>query len=367
MLLHSVHHDASTSTSTDTCRRRFADPAGSSDNKSAQKDRKTCSSDGGHGHCSRRVSWPSRPARSSAVTGIAVAGAQIPRSHRQDAAAAARRAARAVPVPLEGVKFDNGGDEASNATLDELNLARPVTRLTMSWSVAAEAAPTPDRPADGAGDPRRLRRRDRATTFRYGAIDQYLLVSASCGGARPPAPGPAREDGRPLLARPCLIPGEDACFAQVDGVLGAPLENDRARRTRATTRPAPRRRRPRSAHRGLRRHTGAIREPRQPSSARSTASRPRPPKRPPPRRPRRRRPPRRLPSYRRPPSRRRPPSAPVEVEPAVAVAGVTVVPSAAGDRSAHRRARAARHVPDRARRGARCWSCGPRPGACTTS
>jgi LPXTG-motif cell wall-anchored protein len=115
------------------------------------------------------------------------------------------------------VKFDKGGEKFD--ALWDLNLHAGDT-LTMSWSGAAHGCADAD-----SGQPIAP-----VTLAVYGGVTsnqfqmgdhQYLLASASCGASTTGAT-PCAQDGN-TYSLSLLIPGEDQCYAQIDGVLGAPL------------------------------------------------------------------------------------------------------------------------------------------------
>ena len=149
------------------------------------------------------------------VTGIAVAGAQT--LDPIDTPQPLPESCPSGTGALVGIKFDDGG--AAVDDMWQLDLHAGDT-LTMSWSGAAEGCADPD-----SGQPIAP-----VTLAVYGGVTQdhfdmndhqYLAGWASCGAPGTGAAPCVADGGRYSLS--LLIPGEDQCYAQVDGVLGAPL------------------------------------------------------------------------------------------------------------------------------------------------
>jgi len=150
------------------------------------------------------------------VAGIAVAGAQT--LDPIDTPQPLPQSCATGTGALVGVTFDNGGADVDD--MWQLNLHAGDT-LTMSWSGTAE----------GCADPVTGQPIAPVTLAVYGGVTkdhfdkddhQYLLGWASCGAPSTGAAPCTEDGGRHSLS--LQIPGEDNCYAQVDGVLGAPLD-----------------------------------------------------------------------------------------------------------------------------------------------
>jgi hypothetical protein len=149
------------------------------------------------------------------VAGIAAAGAQT--LGPVDTPQTLPESCPSGTGALTGVTFDDGGAPVTD--MWQLDLHAGDT-LTMSWTGAA----------DGCADPQTGQPIAPVTLAVYGGVTgdhfdmddhQYLVGWASCGAPETGAAPCTQNDGTYSVS--LVIPGEDQCYAQVDGVLGPPL------------------------------------------------------------------------------------------------------------------------------------------------